>query len=361
MGRFQRRKSIAFAIDLLKCYVEADADTGCRLYGLSENSETMGFDADTYARFVPHLAGKEFEKYIEIIDRPTNQRLAFLLKKNHSNEGYVERKDVFEVTGTGCTMRPMKYWISFLRALRLEITGFKRVDIALDLELPTDYLCKKVFFPVLEARKRQTWKPYYKDGLATGAEIGEKNPKKNTWKYIRVYDKILDTREKKKEWLYGFGDRGIKELTRIELELRRDKCKHFHEEYLTDPDALYGIFKNEVFFLNWQFLKFIKEEDARRCWESHVVEEFGTWEKLSLTAGEKKAAAVRRLNRMVDYGNPFADEYQAKAIFKAYAKGLYVGGTTLEELCELAAIAVRENSPENAIFAAKKAFLGVLE
>jgi len=107
---------------------------------------------------------------------------------------------------------------------------------------------------------------------------------KNTWKYIRIYDKILDTKEKGKEWIYGFEDRGIKDLTRIELELRRDKCKHFHESYLTDVDALYGIFKNEVFFLNWQFLKFIHDDDARKCYESHVLEPFGTFEKLSLTA-----------------------------------------------------------------------------
>lgn len=199
----------------------------------------MGYDADTYARFVPHLAGKEFEKYIEIIDRPTNQRLAFLLKKRMENQGAVERKDVFEITGTGCTMRSMRYWLAFMRAANLEITGFKRVDIALDLELPTDYLCRNVFFPVLESKKTQTWKPYYKDGKATGAEVGEKNPKKNTWKYIRVYDKILDTKEKKKQWLYGFDEKGVNELTRIELELRRDKCKFFHEEYLTDSDALY--------------------------------------------------------------------------------------------------------------------------
>lgn len=115
-----------------------------------------------------------------------------------------------------------------------------------------------------------------------------------------------------------------------------------------------------MFFLNYQFMKFVKSEDARKCWETHVVEEFGIVEKLSLNAGEKKRSAVRRMNRMVDFGNPFSDEIQAKAIFKAYAKGLFVGGTTFEGLCELVAIAVRENDAENAIFNAKKALKTVV-
>lgn len=203
MGRFMARKPLHFGIDLIKAYIEPDPFSGSRLYKLSENSESLYYDAETVCIFMPHLSGKEYSKYIEIRDRETNAVLAFVLVPRKTDTGIVERKDVIEITGTGCTLRPVRYWLAFLDAMRLDITGFKRVDIALDLELPTDYLCRKVFFPILEKRKKQVWKPYYVDGsTATGAGIGEKDPKKNTWKFIRVYDKILDTKGKKKDWIY---------------------------------------------------------------------------------------------------------------------------------------------------------------
>lgn len=129
---------------------------------------------------------------------------------------------------------------------------------------------RKIVIPALDAKKA-TYVPYIKNGEYTGVGIGEKDPKKNTWKFIRIYDKIADTDVKEKDFLYQWKEKGIKDLTRFELELRRDKCRHFKVEYLTDVSALYRIFNHEVFGINFQFFKFIHEEDAKAVAESYLI------------------------------------------------------------------------------------------
>jgi len=121
MGRYSARNPVHFGIDLIKAYVEPEPE-GCPLYGLSENSEAKYYDKNTVCRFVPHLAGAKYKKYIEIVDRETNARLAFVLVANRDASGAVDRKDVFEVTGTGCTVRSSAYWVAFAFAMRLRIT-----------------------------------------------------------------------------------------------------------------------------------------------------------------------------------------------------------------------------------------------
>ena len=103
----------------------------------------------------------------------------------------------------------------------------------------------------------------------------------NTWKFIRVYNKILDTKAKGKNFLYNLDN--IPDLTRVELELRRDKCDHFHEEYLTDIDKLYSIFKHEVFGENYQFFKFIHLEDVKKCADSYFIDVFAEDKPSNLT------------------------------------------------------------------------------
>jgi len=96
-------------------------------------------------------------------------------------------------------------------------------------------------------------------------------------------------------------------LTRFELELRRDKCKHFRAEYLTDTAKLFEIFKHEVFWINYQFLKFVHTEDAERCAYSHLIEPFSDKSLFNMTAGESKRRAVERLEHVVEYGKPLKD------------------------------------------------------
>lgn len=145
------------------------------------------------------------------------------------------------------------------------------------------------------------------------------------------------------------------------MELRRDKCKHFHVEYLTDPEALHGIFKNEVYFLNWQFLKFVSDDDAKKCFESHCLHEFSTFPRLSLNSGEAKARAVARLNRMIEKGEPFDNVAKACATFSTYARGLHASGYDYGGLCELVRLALESRSAENAIKDVKTGVFSALE
>lgn len=140
-------------------------------------------------------------------------------------------------------------------------------------------------------------------------------------------------------------------MTRFELELRRDKCKHFHESYLDDPEMLYKIFKYEVFGTNWQFFKFIHEEDAKKVLGSYLVEPFSDHGIFNLTAGESKRRAMELQERKTLYGSEFKtedDRARAVAIMVAYAKRLVGDGYTIEGLTEILRANIPSPTPEKA-------------
>jgi len=56
-------------------------------------------------------------------------------------------------------------------------------------------------------KPQKTYIPYNEKGKWTGIEVGESDPKKNTWKLIRIYDKIRDSEKKGKMELYGFDEK----------------------------------------------------------------------------------------------------------------------------------------------------------
>lgn len=332
MPRFRSRKPFHFWIDYFKAYIKQDKFKKSFLFTLSANSTFKKYDKETIIELLPQYSDKKYSKYIEIRDISTSVRLWFFLFWKINWIWAVERRDKFEITWQGLILRPIEWYLKLLEVAGYYIDGFSRVDIALDIEIETDYLSRKILIPWLEEQWK-TYLPRIKKGRIETLEIWEKEPKKNTWKFIRVYDKILDTKVKWKQFLYNFWDR--KAITRVELELRRDKCEHFHEEYLTDIDKLYQIFKHEVFFLNYQFFKFIHWDDAKKCANSYLIDIFSDDEADNLTQWLSRKQMIEKLDRLVEYGSDFKnwqEERRVLSLFVSYYKKLIINGRTHQEL-----------------------------
>ena len=219
----------------------------------------------------------------------------------------MDRKDRIEVTGQGLILRPIKWWLKFIDDIAFEISSFKRVDICLDVQVETDYLVRHIFLPVV---LKKTHKPYCVKGTYTGLDIGEKSAK-NTWKFIRVYNKRLDTIQKGKEWLYDMDAMGM-DYSRVEIELRRDKCKDLDASFLLSPEAQFDIFAHEVFWTHRQFWKHVHSEDAMKCVQSHLIDVFrdekGMFRRFNVTNGETRKLLEERQERKLKYGSSFKSD-----------------------------------------------------
>ena len=134
-----------------------------------------------------------------------------------------------------------------------------------------------------------------------------------------MYNKKLDSINKKKEWLYDeFKD--IIDITRIEVEIRRDKACFLTTEKLLSTDYLFGVCVRTFYPMNNQFFSFLHEEDFKK-----LEEKDGIWKKRIRNHAERKI--LQDL-----YGCSFKNPKEAstwKATFIAYAKKLYVNGTSV--------------------------------
>jgi hypothetical protein len=265
--------------------------------------------------------------------------LGFIMFKPNNKTGAIDRNNIFEITWQGLILHNISYYLKLLEVCHFYIDWFRRVDICLDLKVNTDYLNKNILFPLITKRKKDiTCTPYITKGKWDWLGVWEKNPYINTWKYIRVYNKILDTYGEKEKWfLYKYKDEWIIDLSRIELELRRDKCKHFHVEYLTDIDKLYSIFKHEVYCLNPQFFKFIHLEDAKKVANVNFWDILDNWTGFNLTKGLEKKNMVKKLNKIIMYWSEFRDiKEQARTItiMQNSIKKLYINGFSMPDLID---------------------------
>lgn len=82
--------------------------------GLSSNSNLWQYDKETSIYFIPNMAGGKYEKYFEIIDVPTNVKLAFILIGKRDNTGCTERRDVYEISGQGLMLRRIQFYLKLL-------------------------------------------------------------------------------------------------------------------------------------------------------------------------------------------------------------------------------------------------------
>ena len=157
MGRLRKREPYHFGIDLFQAYIDKDPYKKSKLYGLSSNSDFWKYDSNTTIYYMRDMANKKFSRYFEIRDDTTNVRLGFIMFGKENEIGAVDRKSRFEVTGQGLILRNIPYYLKLLEVSGHYISGFKRVDIALDIKINTDYVCREIVEPNV---RKKTYKPH---------------------------------------------------------------------------------------------------------------------------------------------------------------------------------------------------------
>jgi len=119
-----------------------------------------------------------------------------------------------------------------------DIKKLKRFDVCMDIEDPIEKVWRKFKKP------KQTWKIHLSPKWEfQWRSIGEYNTSKNRRVFIRLYDKIADIKNSNKTKLYW--DYLQKEnITRIEVEIRREHARNIDYRELYNTETLKSIFKN---------------------------------------------------------------------------------------------------------------------
>lgn len=166
-------------------------------------------------------------------------------KNNHTLFSYVKWDPLLTIPSKDCLT---VYWVAFKVLDISEIIYFlwfyfylkqvKRFDICIDLELPMEIVTSK--FKKLD---QIWWDIFGKKWVLETRYIWNTSNIENKRQLIRIYNKIRDIKEKWKELLYQ--DYLLKEnVTRIELEVRRELTKNINYLDLFNEDYLKKIFKN---------------------------------------------------------------------------------------------------------------------
>ena len=140
---------------------------------------------------------------------------------------------------TGILYTYFKFGLSNInKAPRYRNSPLKRFDICIDLLVPIEKL-SRFFHPL--SQRGATFRG--EGGSLETQYIGEKKKSRNKRHIIRIYDKKKDIIAKGKDSLYH--DYLLhQDITRIELEVRRELAQTYTFEELVVPENLFGLLKN---------------------------------------------------------------------------------------------------------------------
>lgn len=304
--------------------------------GLSDNSNLYFYDSETTIKLESNEVYWQFDYYFSIIDTKTNINLAFLLIPWSKTKLWaVERNNIFETTWQWLILRNVKFYYDLIKWSWFQIEKFMRVDICFDMEINIWYIFKNVFKEQIE---NKTQNLFIKSWIVESFYIWDRSKEKNTYQLIRIYNKKLDSHNKWKAFLYP--QRKDKEnVTRFEVEIRRDKAKFIKPEMLLNIDYIFSIIVKTFYWFNTQFFKFIHQEDFKMV------------HKLEMSAyKQRKLNIEERQNAFIKYWNDFfndKDKNKTIKMFISYAKKLYKNGFYQEKLIEILEINEIFKSPDS--------------
>jgi hypothetical protein len=322
MWRFKDRRLINFWVDYFKAYLK-DFDfkkTKLKKMWLSSNSNFSFIDDETFIEYQPNFI-KNFGFCYVIKDKKTQVNLAFLCLSNWEKNWYITRNSFFEVSWQGLELRNVEYFLDLLEYLWFEIEKFVRVDLAFDLVESVDYIYRRVLFDKLQNKTKTIFEEWW---VVETIYIWKKNKSENTYQLLRIYNKKLDNKKKGKEWLYNYDD--YDNVARFEIEIRRDKAKFWTRDKLTDVNYLFSVIVNTWYPFNYQYFKFLHDEDFRKVYESK-----------SLYYSRLKSISERK-DLFDKYWKDFLDkeeENKIVKIFVSYWKRLYKNWYSIEKLTEI--------------------------
>jgi len=319
MGRLKKRGIAHFGVDYLKAILFW-VDDKSPLHTLSDNSTFSNFDNETVVELMPNASDK-WRKYYQIRDIKTNISLCFIWLW-----GKGDIRDFFEVTGQWLIARGGIGWfLNFSDKIGLKIAHFNRVDICLDLiNVSVPYIYSRI---LSEKDRKKPTKIYYESERKGGWEqtiyFGEKSRKKNSYQLLRIYDKLADSRAKKKEYLYPWYEK-YESVSRFEIEIRQDLAKFWTREKLIDTNYIFGIIVKNFYKFNYQFFWFLKFDDFLKSEKSE-----------NSLYRERKKKIEDRQEHFLKYGSSFKDDKERElwiSTFKTYGRRLMWDGCTFDEL-----------------------------
>jgi len=318
MGRYKSRELVHFWIDYVKVQIKTEGTLHKKLK-LSPNSNISYFDNYTIIELMPEMMEGEFSRFFQIRDIETNVSIAFIAI-GWQKKWNITRSEFLEVTGQGLILRGgYKYFVDMMKKLNLSVEKYLRVDVCMDVNVNTQYFLETIAKDFWEKKTRTPW---ITKGVIHAMYYGEKQLAKNTYQFMRVYNKRLDSINKAKEWLYE-QYKDCKDITRLEVEIRRDKACFLTTEKLLDTDYIFGVCVRTFYPINHQFFSFLHLEDFKKVEETDWI-----WKKRL-----RKQAERKKLQDI--YGCSFKNPKEEKAweqTFLAYAKKLLVNGISMEKI-----------------------------
>lgn len=320
--RFKNRELIHIWIDYFKRYLDKFdfQKTRIKKLWLSLNSNFAFLSDDTFIEYHKEYIVWYNHCYI-IKDKETQANLAFICLSNWQENWFLIKKSFIEVTWQGLILRNIKFYFDLLKDFDFKIEKFIRIDIAFDMEIETDYIYKRIFKDKLE---NKTTTIFNENWLCETCYIWKKNKTQNTYQLLRFYNKLLDNQKKWKSFLYDYQDK--KNVTRFEIEIRRDKAKFWNEEKIQDIDYIFWVIVKTWYPFNYQFFKFLHLEDFKKVYETNS------------TYFLRKKRIEERQKDFILYWKDIKDDKELKQIvwtFITYWKRLYKNWYNLNKLVEI--------------------------
>lgn len=332
MWRYKSRELLHFWVDYAKAQIKTPERLSRKLL-LSPNSNFTLLDPYTILELMPDWFHGNYKKFFAIKDIKTNANLCFLaIKWKKIKWINTQYADFIEITGQWLILRSwLKYYIEMLKKLRLEITKYVRVDVCMDINVNTQYFLDTI---IKDFHQKKTKTPFYTKWIIHALYIWEKQLKKNTYQFVRIYNKKLDNIIKWKEWLYS-EMKNINDVTRLEVEIRRDKAQFLTTEKLLDLNYIFGVCVRTFYQMNNQFFSFLDIEDFKKVEEKEGIRK----KRIENQAENKKLIE----NFWSSFKNP-QEKSTTIATFISYAKKLYINWIPKNQLIDIINMNIDENA-----------------
>lgn len=351
--RYRKRELAYRAIDYAKAFIDEHENKNKnfkKLKALSDNSNQFFIDYNGQKLAVTKMPkGWKYRNMYSITYSDISIAFIWL--------DAFQSPDMIEITGQGLTIFTENIFYFLFDYFKFTFIKFKRVDLCFDLKLNINYFYNTILNEEYKPKDnvedaKNKIKPWIsaKNGLET-LDIWDTDYKKNSYQFIRIYNKILDSKKKKKLFLYDDlykkEDGTYEDVTRFEVEMREDLVKKFEFNYLKQYDFQFYRIVKSFYKMNIQFFKFLKDEDFLKFKKEYnkknktIIEKIKSW----IFWGKNQTQSQDRIEKIMikkahqnRYGTDFvseADKKQCIAMFNAYGGRLLWNNYTFLDLYKI--------------------------
>ena len=224
-------ETIHFGLDHLEIYWTFKNETELFDCLDFDNSNTWGFEDYNIVKTEVH----KYE-YKIIFLKDNHSVFAYYKWKPKTNIQWVWTRDYIVIYSSAFLLLTLDEILYFLEWY-FELWKCRRFDICMDLKIDIESLLNNFKEP-------KTWVEFKKSWVRETKYFWESKTTLNKRQLIRVYNKLLDTKKKKKIDLYAnYFDN--KDVSRVELEVRQELAKNVnYRELFYSYELLLWIFKN---------------------------------------------------------------------------------------------------------------------